>query len=143
MVWHPAQQSLPLLRITVAGLTVLCGGIWLIPTVWINPWFVLGYPAVVAVGVAVAVWYLPRYLATCTISCFGKRLCIRRGLWWQKEQHIPLSALRTFAWWDGPLSRRFGYRTLWLRYAGGFAFFPPLTAEAADRLHQMLTEGTV
>ncbi len=143
MTAKPARQALFLLRILVVGLTVLFLVVWLILTLWLNPWFLFGGIAALLSGTAITTWYLPRYLAACTIFCRENRLCIRRGVWWQREQHLPLTALRTFAWWDGPLSRHVGCRTLWVRYAGGFAFFPPLSTETADHLHKLLTEKTV
>lgn len=143
MEWHPAKQALTYLRLTTAGLTLVTAIGFGIAACLLSPWWWLGCPVIAVVGLLLFWWYCPRYLTACTARCDEHRLRIRYGVLWQKEQHIPLHALRTFSWWDDPLARRFGCRTLYLRYAGGFALVPLLSREAAARLHRRLTEMTV
>ncbi|MCI8554846.1 MAG: PH domain-containing protein [Clostridiales bacterium] len=84
------------------------------------------------------VWYPPRYTSSLHGYFDGGAIRAVKGAWWKKELFIPMNALRTFEFWDSPLQKAFGCRTLVIRFAGGSALLPLLDAGQAARLSEQL-----
>ena len=59
-------------------------------------------------------------------------LMMRRGLWWQTVQLLPLSRIQHVDLTRGPLERRFGLATLVLHTAGTHAAHIPLPGLSVD-----------
>ena len=121
--------SLPLMA--VAGICVALFG----PLLWF---------AVALLGAVLCfaiVWYPPRYAAALRGDFDGRAVRAVKGVLWEKRLFIPMTALRTFEFWDSPLQKALGCRTLVIRFAGGSALLPLLDAEQAAALSSQLDKA--
>ena len=86
-----------------------------------------------------AVWVYPvRWAAGYGGELDASQLYIHRGVLWRREWLLPLSALRSVEWWEPPLHRLFGCRTLLLRHTGGTVLLPLLPRGQAAALWKRL-----
>lgn len=86
-------------------------------------------------------WYTPRSYRALGYRLDERVLLIRRGLWWQTVQLLPLSRIQHVDLTRGPLERRFGLATLVMHTAGTHAAhipLPGLDAAEAERLRAIL-----
>ncbi len=106
----------------------------------LTPWLLLGCAAVGIATVILVWWYPPRYAARLRGLCDHQVLRAEKGVCWKKDLVIPLSSLRTVESWTTPLHRRYGCRTVVLRFAGGAAVLPLLEEEQAKQLARHLAD---
>ena len=83
-------------------------------------------------------WYPARFAAAFHGDYDGHAIRAVKGVLWKKELFIPMTALRTFEFWDTPLQRFFRCRTLVIRFAGGSALLPLMDAGEAAALSEQL-----
>jgi len=95
-------------------------------------WGLLACAVVLAAGAWNYLWYAPRAYRAMGYRLEERVLMIRRGLWWQTVQLLPLSRIQHVDLTRGPLERRFGLATLVLHTAGTHAAHIPLPGLAVD-----------
>lgn len=120
--------------IAAAGLCGLLAGL-------LSDWLFIGAGAVSLLTVFGVLWYPPHYIRRMQGSFDGHAIRAVKGVFWRKELFIPMNALRTFECWSSPVQTLFGCRTLILRFAGGAALLPLLSAEQAKALTLLLEKA--
>lgn len=85
------------------------------------------------------VWYPRRYTDRITVWVDDDTVSVQTGVWWRKHTAVPRTALRTVDLIQTPLGRRWRCVHLVLRFAGGIAVLPFLTAADAHRIGERLS----
>lgn len=104
----------------------------------LTPWLMAGAAVVGLLTVAAALVYPPLYAGTLKGRYDGQAVYAVSGVLLRREIYVPMAALRTFELSSTPLQRRFGCRTVVLRFAGGSALLPLLPAKQAEELTALL-----
>ena len=97
---------------------------WLIPPLWLG-------------GAGGSLCYARLFVKSCRGAWHTGRLFISRGVFWKREWHIALNALREIEWWEPPLHRLASCCTFRLRYAGGSVWIFLMDQSHARRLRQL------
>ena len=130
MEFRAASGAVRVLRVLVTAVLLLTALLlWmLLPMLGILPLAILPF----------AWWCCARFARSVYVSLNVKAVCVRYGVFWQREIFVPTKSLRTFEVWTPPLHRLYGCRTVVLRFAGGAALLPLLSVATVGRLAAQL-----
>ncbi|MBR7131920.1 MAG: hypothetical protein IKD04_00145 [Clostridia bacterium] len=90
--------------------------------------------ALTAVFLTVILWYLPRFLRSCRISCQKNAIIIEQGVFVKKCQILSFNRLLFAQSLSTPLSRLLGLRVIILKGTRGRALIPELSKKASAEI---------
>lgn len=107
----------------------------------VAPWVAVGWVLLALWAVFMTLRHPPLAYAAAGYCLEERVLVIRKGVWWETIQYLPLSRLQHVDLNRGPFERRFGLASLTLHTAGTHAaslHIPGLDVATAERLRDEL-----